>query len=149
MPWVAVALTVALLPVGCSGGGSPTAPSSVLTPADVAGSWTGWMDTGNWSRVIMDADIAQSGGTVTGTWRAASATGLGWTGTWSGTVTATSFSGTSTISMANPNGDGSTCTGSTPVTGNATGTLTWTGPGFTGACSGMPEGLTFVFNRRP
>ena len=106
------------------------------------------METSNFGRVIGDAELSQSGANVTGTWRAASATGLGWTGTFAGTATATTFSGTTTITMANPNGDGSTCTGTSDVSGNATGTLHWSGPGFTGACEGMPADLEFEYNRR-
>ena len=148
-PLVALALATAL---ACSGSGSPTAPSDddfSGGSGGVDGSFTGWMDTSNWNRVIMDALLDQEGAQVTGTWRAASATGLGWTGTFTGTVSGNTFTGASTISMANPNGDGSTCTGSTsPVIGNASGTLNWSAPGFTGDCEGMPAGLNWMFNRR-
>ncbi|MDA1185492.1 MAG: hypothetical protein O2930_12715 [Acidobacteria bacterium] len=144
---LALLLAAALVVTACGGDSSPTAPSQT-TPANLAGSWTGWMETSNFGRVIGDAELSQSGSTVTGTWRAASATGLGWTGTFSGTATATSFSGTTTISMANPNGDGSTCTGTSAISGTATGTIRWTGAGFTGDCSGMPANLEFEYNRR-
>jgi len=136
-----------LVAAGCSGSSSPTGPTAPVIP-DVAGAWTGWLEAGNWSQTMVDVQNTQTGATVNGTWRAASASQRDWEGTITGAVSASAFTGTATISMPHPSGDGTRCTGTSSITGPVSGTLRWTGPGFSGGCNGLPTSVVFVLNRR-
>lgn len=134
-------LLVCLGLVACSK--SPSSPSNF---AQIGGSWQGTIASGNWQTFAIDLFLTQSAGTVTGTWGSAVAD---WNGQITGTVDKNSFSGTFTISTPQVGG-GTRCTGSASIGGSAsTGatTLTWTGAGFTGSCTGLPVAVTFALRR--
>jgi hypothetical protein len=135
---------LALLSASC-GGKSPVAPTPP-PPANVAGSWTGNLQSSNWASQAVNTLFNQSGSSVSGTW---SASPNDWNGTLTGTTDAATFTGTFTISAPNALGAGPRCTGTASVNGSASGvTLRWTSPGFTGSCTGMPVGLTWNLQRR-
>ena len=130
---LAIVALAGLLAASC---GSPDSPGL----AQVAGNWTGNMQSSNWAAATVNVVLSQSAGAVTGTWTSAA---LDWNGTISGTVTPTDFTGTFTISVPTL-GVGGRCTGNGTVSGAAGGaSVRWTGPGFTGSCSGLPVNLTW------
>jgi hypothetical protein len=138
-----VTLFSLLVAASACGDDGPT-PAPTPTIAQVSGVWTGNLASQNWATVAVNMTLSQSGSTVTGTWASPS----DWTGQISGTVDATSFTGTFTLSAPNALGVGPRCTGSSAVNGPAGGvTIRWTGAGFTGSCTGMPIGLTWSLQR--
>jgi len=92
--------------------------------------------------------LSQTSDAVSGSWTAPN----DWNGTVSETVSASSFSGTVTISAPNQAGVGQRCTGTSPLTagnvGPATTTLNISGNGFTGSCTGMPQSIRFAVQKR-
>lgn len=140
-------LALALVVSAC-GSKSPTAPPPPPPPqpAQVAGLWTGNLESSNWNTVAVELQLTQAGTAVNGTW--ASST-VDWNGTITGTVTPDSFSGSFTMSAPNALNVGPRCTGNASVSGPAGGnTFRWTGPGFTGSCTGMPTGFALNMQRR-
>jgi hypothetical protein len=137
---VAVLSVVAL----ACGSDSPTAPTPppAPQPAQIAGSYTGtWQATqvtGGPYLIAYTMSLNQSAANVTGTWATAQANG-----TVTGTTTPTSFSGTMTWNAATNNG--TPCTGTFAVSGNAGGnTVTWTSPAVTANCTNLPTGITIA-----
>lgn len=133
---------VAVLFLSACGDDSPTAPSV----AQLGGNWTGNMQSSNWVPVAVNLGLTQVSDNVTGTWAAPA---NDWNGTISGNASRTQFTGTFTITAPNTGG-GARCTGtasvSGPVSTSAT-SVTWTSPGFTGSCNGMPINLTWNLQR--
>lgn len=139
---IAMAVMIVLGLTAC--GGNPNSPSNF---AQIAGSWTGNLQSSNWNAAAINVFLSQSTDAVTGTWASSA---FDWNGTLSGTVSKTSFTGTFTISAPNALGIGARCTGTASVSGAASSsgkTLAWTSPGFTGTCTGMPINLTWNIQR--
>ena len=147
---ISTCLGAALLAVACSGRTTPaasspaTTPSTPLeTPANVAGTWSGTIESSGFvSRAI--TMLAFQGGTcVDGAWKTEPAE---WSGAISGYANATSFSGSMTVQGSD---NSSKCSGVATVSGTVgADTIRWTGSDFTGACPGwLPQSLTIVLRR--
>jgi hypothetical protein len=137
-------LVVALVIQACSGNSnSPSSTGNAF--AQLAGNWTGNLQSSNFPTVAITLQLSQTSGAVTGTWTSSSAA-TDWTGTVSGTASANSFTGMFTVSS--PSAAAGGCNGTATVNGAAGGaTLTWTSPGFTGSCTGEPANLTLNLQR--
>jgi hypothetical protein len=116
-------------------------PTPAATPS-VAGNWTGtWEATqgsGGPYTIPLVMTLTQAGSAVSGTWTTVRANGIV-----SGTITASTFSGTFTWNAPAIN---STCTGTFAAAGTAGGnTLAWTSPGVTsGNCTNLATGITLT-----
>jgi hypothetical protein len=149
--WILVVL-LGLAASGCGDKKSPAAPTPPR-PASVAGDWTGTFEYQQGSRSGLSqaviVTLAQTNTTVSGNFVIV---GLTATGSISGTVDSTSFTGTVQITL--PASGGGLCNGSGALTGPAPATslvqtLRWTGPGFlTTDCGNMPIGVVFALQRR-
>lgn len=145
----ALAVSLALLLDAC--GGSPTTPTVVTPPtpkpANVAGNWSGTLESTSYVPLAVVVTMNQTSTAVTGTWAASTGTS-GLAGNISGTVDATSFTGTITLSINQTTG----CSGSFSGPANTSApTLSWAGAGFTGNCNlsnGNPVSPRFVLQRR-
>lgn len=145
-----IGVTAVLL--GCGGGNSPTAPSVPVPPpppppASISGSWSGTLESTTYAPLAVFMTLSQTSATVTGTWAAQSGT-AGLAGNINGTVDATSFTGTITLSINQTAGCSGSFSGSA-LTGSST--MTWSGAGFTGNCNlnlGNPLAPRFVLQRR-
>ena len=136
--------------VNCGSSSTPAAPSPPTPPppANVAGNWTGNLESSNYTASAVNVTLNQTGTNVTGTWAIAI---RDWNGTITGTTDTSSFTGTFTFSGPNALGAGPRCTGTASVSGGASTsgpTVVWTSPGFTGSCTGMPVGLRWNLQRR-
>lgn len=123
---------------------NPNSPSNF---AQISGNWSGTMESSNWTTVPVTLALSQASDAVNGTW--ATTDTSDWNGQITGTVTKTNFSGTFTISAPQVGG-GQRCTGTAAIAGAASSgatTLTWTGPGFTGNCTGLPVTLRWALRR--
>jgi hypothetical protein len=134
----------AMLVAGC---GSPSAPSPPPPPppAQIAGNWSGTFESATYSPLAVFMTLSQTSTTVTGTWAAQSGSS-GVAGNITGTVDATSFTGTITLSINQTAGCSGSFSGSA-----ATATLNWSSAGFTGNCNlnlGNPLSPRFVLQRR-
>ncbi len=140
-----VAFVVALT-AACGGGGSdtPTAPSPP-PPAQMAGGWSGTLETSNYLPLVAFMDLTQTGTDLRGTWFSTSS-GNNIAGNITGTVGPSSFTGTITFSFAQTTG----CSGS--FSGSAGGnSFSWASAAFTGNCglnNGNPVAPRFVMQRR-
>src|SRR5579871_4838859 len=86
-----------LLLVSAECGKAPSAPTPA--PAIVAGNWTGTWQSATFGPFPFYMTLTQDGNAVTGTWFNTTVSGLPDSdGTISGTTTATSFSGSMTVS---------------------------------------------------
>jgi hypothetical protein len=136
---------VIVVTAACGGSKSPTQPPTPQI-VNVAGNWTGNMESSNYATVAIELQFTQSAGTVTGTW----ATGSGaWNGSVSGTASTSNFTGLFTINAVGVGG--AACSGTASVSGALTQTpqtIKWTSPGFTGNCTGMPLTLTWNLQRK-
>lgn len=145
---LATGLMLVAIAAGCGGGSSsPTAPTPPPPPppVQVAGQWSGTMETSNYIALPVFVTLSQSGATVTGTW--ASQTGsAAIAGNISGTVDQSTFTGTITYSINQTAGCSGSFSGS-----STTATLNWSSAGFTGNCNlagGNPLSPRFVLQRR-
>lgn len=134
-----------LLACGC--GASPSAPDE---GAAIAGRWTGTLQLTSVALVPIEAQLNQSGRTVTGTW---TSTALVWRESWRGTLTGTvsrdGFTGTLTVLAPDPVVFDHYCEASAAVSGSArTGdtVMTWTSDAGTG-CWIIERGLTLTLQR--
>ena len=135
MRWLCFVLAVVC--VSCGGGSNPTAPSPPPPPpiAQISGAWIGTLTCTGCNTQAVRMTLSQTAGTVTGTWVNEQ---LGWAGNVSGTVDATSFTGTLTLNRA------TICTG---TSGSFSGTasssaLRWSSAGFTGGnCPSPPSAV--------
>lgn len=137
---------VGLVLAGCSGSKAPTTPSP---PVEIAGSWSGYLQftfrssassqSTNLLLAPVTMSLTQMSASVDGTWT--ESFGLQASGTITGTVDSTTFTGT--ITYAQPNGP--TCSGS--FSGSAkSSVLNWSGPGFKGTCGLMANLESVRFN---
>lgn len=123
-------------------GKNPNSPSNY---AQIAGNWTGNLQSSNWNAAAVNVVLSQSNDAISGTWASGS---FDWNGTITGTVSKTSFTGT--FSLSAPRTGGGRCSATAAVSGPASttgNTVTWTGAGFTGDCTGLPVGVTFNLQR--
>ena len=110
----------------------------------IAGTWDGVLDSTNFPQQGITLTLAQSGTGITGTWVSGA---LAWAGAVTGTVNTGTFSGAFTL--ITPSATGGACTGTATVGGSASSTtVTWTSPGFTGPCGGMPSGVRITAQRK-
>ncbi len=145
-----VMLGVAVM--ACGDKKSPVAPTPPR-PASVSGDWSGTFEYQQGSRTGLSqavvVTLAQTNTTVSGNFVIV---GLTASGSISGTVDSTSFTGTVQITV--PATGGGLCNGSGALAGPAPATslvqtLRWTGPGFlTTDCGNMPIGIAFALQRR-
>lgn len=142
--WAMVSLMI--ICAACGGDKAPTAPSPPPI-AQVSGTWTGTFEYLTSQSAAVTVGLAQTAGTVSGNFAIVS---MGATGSITGTIDASSFTGTVSITL--PSTTGGLCNGSGALNGPAnsgSSTLRWTGPGFlTTNCTGMPLGIAFVLQRR-
>ena len=137
-----------IIAISC-GGGNPTAPSPPPPPppANIAGTWSGTLESSNYVPLAVFVTISQTSATVSGTWGAQTGTS-GIAGNITGTVDPSSFTGTMTLSINQSAG----CSGSfNGAVATASSTMTWTSAGFTGNCNlnnGNPLSPRFVLQRR-
>lgn len=137
---IGIVAVLALVAISC-GGESPTAPSK----NNASGTWTGTFNAGNFAPRAVTLTLTQSGDTATGNWTSAASD---WTGTLSGSISNGSFSGTATMSAPNALGIGQRCTGNAALSGAVTvNTMSLSGAGFTGSCTGMPTNVSWVLQR--
>ncbi|MGE3176260.1 MAG: hypothetical protein AB7O32_02220 [Vicinamibacterales bacterium] len=131
-PSVGVGAGVVLLwlcAISCGGGGSiadpgPTPPSGTFV--DIAGRWSGVLESANLPARQITMMVVQSGNCVDGVWEEPG----GWTGAISGFATGDAYEGQ--ISIERDEG-GRRCSAVGVVTGPvATATAHWTGSGFSG-----------------
>ena len=149
---LALVVVLGVVLIGCGDKKSPAAPTPPR-PAAVAGEWSGTFEYQQGSRTGLSqavvVTLAQTNTTVSGNF---AIVGLLATGSITGTVDSTSFTGTVQITI--PSTGGGLCNGSGALTGPAPATslvqtIRWTGPGFlTADCGNMPLGLTFALQRR-
>jgi hypothetical protein len=128
---------------------SPTVPTPPAPPppAQTAGTWSGTLESTNYVPLAVFVTLNQTSATVTGTW-AAQTGSSGIAGNINGTVDASSFTGTVTLSINQTTGCSGSFSGSASTGSN---TLTWSSAGFTGNCnlvSGNPVSPRFVLQRR-
>src|SRR5262245_41161050 len=134
---------VALTAAAC-GDSNPTAPTPP-PPAVVSGTWSGTFEFGApLQQRAITMELTQAGGNVNGTWAVQTS---GWNGAVTGTVDSTTFSGSLTFNARSVTG--AACTGQGSFSGAAGGTtLSWSSPGITGNCTGMPTSIRIVLQRR-
>lgn len=132
--------------MACGGDKAPTAPTPPPI-AQVSGTWTGTFEFLTSQSAAVTVGLAQTAGTISGNYAIVS---MGATGSITGTIDASSFTGTVSITL--PSTTGGICNGSGALNGpasSAASTLRWTGPGFlTANCTGMPLGIAFVLQKR-
>lgn len=134
-----LALLLCCLSACACGSEAPTAPSII----NIAGLWTGTLASSNLTAKAVAFQIDQSGTAVTGTW-----TGTSWDGVLIGQVAGSVFTGTVSMSAPNALGTPGACTGSASITGPiADRSLRWTGPGFSGNCTGIPLNIVVTLQR--
>jgi hypothetical protein len=142
-------LLILILCIVASACSSETAPSnngSLGSSLNISGSWTGLMSSSNNPSETITMQLTQSSGSISGTWRG---TEIAWSGQVSGALSSGSFSGQMTFTGIAL--DGTTCTGTATVSGNASNsTLSWTsGQGVVGAPCGapLPAGVAVEMSR--
>jgi hypothetical protein len=137
-----LAVAVVAFSVAC-GDDSPTRPEN----PNLSGTWTGNLES-NLTPFSVQMTLSQTGETVSGNWTSP----IDWNGTITGTVGTNSFTGSATLSAPNALGVGPRCTGTTSITSGSIGVVTTTlslsGSGFTGSCTGMPQNVRFVLQKR-
>jgi hypothetical protein len=144
LPWILLAVA---LNNGCGGGGSSSSPSpsspspAPAAPVNVAGTWTGTLESSNFAPRAISLDVVQGGSCVDGAWTTSPSE---WDGAISGFADTASFSGTMSIERS-----ADKCTGIATVSGEVgTDTLRWTSTGFTGNCSaGLPQSVIVTLTR--
>lgn len=150
---LAPALLLALLGFSCGGGGTsssmPTAPVPAPpapvppTVANLAGTWSGTLESSNFSTRVISLEAFQSAGNcVDGAWATEPRE---WAGAISGFTSVGSFSGS--ISFEGPSG----CGGAGTISGDVSvDTLTWTSTGFSaGNCpQGTPQSVVVKLRRQ-
>ena len=125
---------------------TPPAPQPEPTPpvgVSITGTWTGNIESSNAQTRSILMTLGDKAGCVDGGF---SSTGSEWTGIVSGNSTGTSFEGTVNLNYRQ---GGQNCSGNATFAGPvAAEAITWTSPGFTGACAGMPSNVTIRLERR-
>jgi hypothetical protein len=130
---------------------SPPSPSpgpaspSPAAPANVAGNWTGTLESSGFATRTISILAFQGGTCVDGAWRTDPPE---WSGAISGFADVSSFSGS--VSFERPADGPGKCAGIATFSG-AVGTdaIRWTSEGFTGTCAGgLPQSVTMILRRQ-
>jgi hypothetical protein len=149
-------LLAAVFAVSCSGESSapPAAPTPTPAPApgspapsepaNVAGTWTGTLESTGFATRRITILAFQGGTCVDGAWRTEPAE---WVGAISGYADVSSFSGS--ISFQRPADGPGRCGGIGEFSGAVGASeLRWTSTGFTGECAGgLPQSVTITLRR--
>jgi hypothetical protein len=159
----ATCLVIAIVTFGC-GGGTPLSSTPTPTPApmppsptpgptspppaapaNVAGNWTGMLESSGFAPRAISILAFQGGTCVDGAWRTDPPE---WTGAISGFADVASFSGS--VSFERPADGPGKCGGIATFSGDVgTDSIRWTSPGFTGACAGgLPQSVTITLRRQ-
>lgn len=148
---LAVQLAVSLLlTAGCSTSSTSITPSTANTNVNainMAGSWSGTLESANLPTQNITAIIVQGGTCVDGAWASSTSD---WNGAISGYAGEASYSGQFSFDRADGN---SRCTASGTVSGSVTAdTITWTGTGLTAVSpcrDPLPQSIVITLRRRP
>lgn len=132
-------LAIVLAASACASSGAvlPSASTAPSTAVDIAGSWTGTLESSNLATRTITMTIVQTGTCVDGAW---ATTPKEWDGAISGVADATSFVGNISFETST----GNACTGVGVFSGAAsTQAIDWSSTGFTGTCpTSLPQGVT-------
>jgi hypothetical protein len=158
----ATCLIAAIFTCGCGGdtplsstptpmSPSPPSPSpgpaspSPAAPANVAGNWTGTLESSGFATRTISILAFQGGTCVDGAWRTDPPE---WSGAISGFADVSSFSGS--VSFERPADGPGKCAGIATFSGAVgTDTIRWTSEGFTGTCAGgLPQSVTMILRRQ-
>jgi hypothetical protein len=153
----AIWIVIALLACSCGGGtaapSTPTSPSRTpeptspapANPANVAGNWTGTLESSGFAPRAISILAFQGGACVDGAWSTEPAE---WVGAISGYADVGSFSGS--ISFQRPADGPGKCGGIGTFSGEVRDdTIKWTSTGFTGECAGgLPQMVTITLRRQ-
>jgi hypothetical protein len=114
-------------------------------PANVAGNWTGTLESPGFATRTITVLAFQGGTCVDGAWRTEPAE---WVGAISGYADVGAFSGS--VSFQRPADGPGKCGGVAMFSGEvAENTLRWTSTGFTGDCpGGLPQSVTITLRRQ-
>ncbi len=145
---IGVALLAALILSNACSQGPDTAPSPGPSSGpfvNIAGEWTGTLESANLAARVVTLTAVQAGNCVDGVWQDES----GWSGAISGFAGATGYDGQISLERSDASGR---CTAVATVSGQVTDRqLRWAGTGFTaiGACAGsLPESIVLTLLRR-
>jgi hypothetical protein len=124
---------------------APTPGPAAVAPANVAGNWTGTLQSDNFAPRTISILAFQSGNCVDGAWKTDPAE---WVGAISGFADVGSFSGS--ISFQRPADGPGKCGGIGTFSGEVSeNTIRWTSTGFTGECAGgFPQAVTITLKRQ-
>jgi hypothetical protein len=161
----AMCVVAAIFTFGCGGGSplsstpTPMAPSPSpapspppgptspppAAPANVAGNWTGTLESSGFAPRSITILAFQGGTCVDGAWRTEPPE---WSGAISGFADVSSFSGS--VSFERPADGPGKCAGIATFSGEVgTETIRWTSAGFTGSCAGgLPQSVTITLRRQ-
>jgi hypothetical protein len=159
----ATCLMVAVVALGCASSTpaspAPTAPTPVpapaptpnppspvpAAPANVAGNWTGTLESSGFAPRTVSVFAFQGGTCVDGAWRTDPPE---WDGAISGFADVGSFSGS--FSFERPADGPGKCGGIATFSGEVgANSIRWTSTGFTGGCAGgLPQSVTLTLQRQ-
>jgi hypothetical protein len=114
---------------------------------NIAGSWTGTMESSNFPPRTVVMTVVQGGNCVDGAWTSSPGN---WSGAISGYAGTDSYSGQISVELVTDNGDRCSGVGTTSGPVNAD-SLRWTSTGFstTGQCSSaLPQSVVITLQRR-
>jgi hypothetical protein len=147
-------LLLVLLPLACGGPGTAPSPTPPVPPTDLppvanmAGNWTGTVESDNFPARPITLVVVQAYNCVDGEWKDANG---GWKGAISGLTSADSFSGQ--ISLERSADGGGKCIASGTIAGPVDGdTIRWTADPLSavGDCNGgLPQRLILSVKRQP
>jgi hypothetical protein len=134
-------------PLACGSSISPTPTPQPQGPSvDIAGTWTGTLESSNLPTRTITLTVVQTGNCVDGGWLSA---GSDWSGAISGFADADAYSGQ--VSLERQDGSAH-CTAIGTVSGPVgSSSLRWTGTGFSavGSCGGdLPQAVVITLQRR-
>jgi len=145
-------IVCASLCVGCGGGGSPPSPSPTPTPPpadpgtsvpNLAGTWSGTLQSSAFETRSISASIVQSADCVDGAWKT---TSTEWSGAISGFALPGSFQGF--LSIEGAQGSSGLCAGVFRTTGSASNAgIKWTFENDGQCAGGIRQTVTFVLRR--
>jgi hypothetical protein len=140
-------LLAVMLAAACSASRTPTTPSSPpLNVVNLAGTWSGTLESANFPAKTVTLTVGQGGNCVDGAWTTASSD---WTGAISGYAAADSFSGQ--FSFERTADGGGKCNAAGTIAGQAgTASLRWTSNDLSavGSCTGdVPSMIVLTLTR--
>jgi hypothetical protein len=143
---IVIALVLAAASFGCTSAAPSPSPAPLPSPVvKIAGTWSGTLESENFSTRTITMTVVQGGNCVDGVWTSGASD---WTGAISGFAGADSFSGQISFEAVTESGR---CTGVGDTSGQVgTDTLRWTSTGFTavGQCSGtLPKTIVISLRR--